>query len=137
MAPVLPPAKVLVTGANGYIAIWIVRVLLERGYSGRGTVRSESKTKDLRRLFKNELDNGKLEIVIVPDITVPGAFDESVKGVDAIEHTASPFHLKGDDPNGKRTHDIYHVSTKETSVELIEPAVKGTSGIMESALKHA
>jgi hypothetical protein len=29
-----------------------------------------------------------------------GAFDEAVKGVDAIEHTASPFHLKADDPDG-------------------------------------
>ena len=29
-----------------------------------------------------------------------GAFDEAVKGVDAIEHTASPFHFKSDDPNG-------------------------------------
>jgi len=50
----------------------------------------------------------------------PGAFDEAVKGIDAIEHTASPFHLDAEDPN-----------------ELIEPAVKGTVGILESALKNA
>lgn len=29
-----------------------------------------------------------------------GAFDEAVKGMDAIEHTASPFHFNADDPNG-------------------------------------
>lgn len=29
-----------------------------------------------------------------------GAFDEAVKGVDAIEHTASPFHMNADDPDG-------------------------------------
>ena len=29
-----------------------------------------------------------------------GAFDEAVKGVDAIEHTASPFHFKADEPDG-------------------------------------
>ena len=37
----------------------------------------------------------------MPDITVSGAFDEAVKGVDAIEHTASPFHFKADDPSGE------------------------------------
>ena len=30
----------------------------------------------------------------------PSAFDEAVKGVDAILHTASPFHWAADDPKG-------------------------------------
>ncbi|KAH8102011.1 hypothetical protein DFH11DRAFT_1786495 [Phellopilus nigrolimitatus] len=94
-----------------------VQDLLERGYSVRGTVRAESKAAHVRSLFKAYAD--KLEIVEVPDITQPGAFDAAVQGVDAIAHTASPFHFKADDPN-----------------ELIEPAVKGTVGILESALKY-
>ncbi|KAG9118550.1 methylglyoxal reductase (NADPH-dependent) gre2, partial [Ceratobasidium sp. 392] len=49
-----------------------------------------------------------------------GAFDEAVKGVDAIAHTASPFHFQADDPQ-----------------TLIEPAVKGTVGILKSIEKHA
>jgi hypothetical protein len=28
------------------------------------------------------------------------AFDEAVREVDGIVHTASPFHFKADDPNG-------------------------------------
>lgn len=31
---------VVVTGANGFIASWLVKLLLERGYTVRGTVRS-------------------------------------------------------------------------------------------------
>jgi hypothetical protein len=31
-----------------------------------------------------------------------GAFDEAVKGVDAIEHTASPYHFDADDPEGDK-----------------------------------
>ena len=31
-----------------------------------------------------------------------GAFDEAVKGVDAIEHTASPFHFNPKEPDGTR-----------------------------------
>lgn len=30
-----------------------------------------------------------------------GAFDEAVKGVTAIEHTASPYHYDAEDPAGK------------------------------------
>jgi nucleoside-diphosphate-sugar epimerase len=36
--PAVPAyAKVLVTGASGFIAIWVVKILLERGYSVVGT----------------------------------------------------------------------------------------------------
>ncbi|THU98022.1 D-lactaldehyde dehydrogenase [Dendrothele bispora CBS 962.96] len=110
-------SKVLVSGANGFIAVWLVRLLLEKGFIVRGTVRSEEKAKFLKNLFKGHGD--KFETVIVSDITADGAFDEAVKGMDAIEHTASPFHFHADDPQ-----------------ELIIPAVKGTTGILESALKH-
>lgn len=100
MPNVAPPAKVLVTGANGFVAAWVVRTLLERGYAVRGTVRSESKGTHLLSLFKDEVKSGRFELAVVPDITAPGAFDEAVKGIDAIEHTASPFHMDADDPTG-------------------------------------
>ncbi|EFI28545.1 D-lactaldehyde dehydrogenase [Coprinopsis cinerea okayama7 len=118
MPTVGPGSKILVTGANGYIPIWVVRRLLEKGYSVRGTVRSADKGQHLQDTFKSYGD--KLEIVVVPDITKDGAFDEAVKGVDAIEHMASPFHENVDDPK-----------------EFIEPAVNGTVGILKSALKNA
>jgi hypothetical protein len=34
-----PPVLVLVTGAGGFIASWIVKLLLDRGYRVRGTLR--------------------------------------------------------------------------------------------------
>ncbi|KAF5363173.1 hypothetical protein D9758_008392 [Tetrapyrgos nigripes] len=115
--PTIPTgSKVLVSGANGYIAAWLVRTLLEEGYIVRGTVRTEEKAKFLKKLFEKYAD--KFEAVVVSDITSDGAFDEAVKGMDAIEHTASPFHFNADDPQ-----------------ELIGPAVKGTTGILQSALK--
>ena len=57
----------MVTGANGYIAVWIVKSLLEAGFAVRGTVRSESKATYLRSYFESFGD--KLEVVVVPDIT--------------------------------------------------------------------
>lgn len=61
--------RVLVTGANGYIAMWIVHYLLGQGYIVRGTVRSEAKAVPLRKHFKEYTDNGKFEIAIVADST--------------------------------------------------------------------
>lgn len=67
MPTVQPGAKVLVSGANGYIAVWVVRILLENGYEVRGTVRSEEKGIHLKKMFNAY--GGKLELVVVPDIT--------------------------------------------------------------------
>jgi nucleoside-diphosphate-sugar epimerase len=67
MPAVNPGSKVLVSGANGYIAAWVVRVLLDRGFSVRGTVRSESKAAYLRQMFSSY--GGKHEVVVVDDIT--------------------------------------------------------------------
>jgi nucleoside-diphosphate-sugar epimerase len=98
MVAISPPAKVLVTGANGYLATWVVKKYLEAGYSVRGTVRSLSRSAFLVDKFANYGD--RFELVAVEDITKDGAFDEAVKGVDAIAHTASPFHYKSNNPDG-------------------------------------
>ena len=57
--------------------------------------------------------------------------------IDAIEHTASPFHLNAVEPKGanlllrNRCHNLII-----SIAELIEPAVKGTIGILKSAIKN-
>ena len=65
--PAIYSGKVLVTGANGYIAVWIVKSLLEAGFAVRGTVRSESKAAHIRQLFKPF--GNRFESVIVEDMT--------------------------------------------------------------------
>ena len=65
--PAIANGKVLVTGANGFIAAWIVKSLLQAGFSVKGTVRSQEKTGYLRDTFKSFGD--KLELVVVEDIT--------------------------------------------------------------------
>ncbi|PBK74752.1 NAD(P)-binding protein [Armillaria solidipes] len=108
---------VLVTGANGFVGTWIVGDLLKGGYSVRAAVRNEGRGKHLLDIYKSYGD--KLKLVAVGDISNSGAFDDAVKGVDAIIHTASPVHLSADDPS-----------------ELIDPAVGGVEGILKSALKN-
>jgi uncharacterized protein YbjT (DUF2867 family) len=38
-----PGETVCVTGAGGFIAAWIVKLLLEKGYNVKGTVRNPGK----------------------------------------------------------------------------------------------
>ncbi|EED77328.1 predicted protein, partial [Postia placenta Mad-698-R] len=47
------------------------------------------------------------------------AFDEAVMGADAIEHTASPVHLKANEPD-----------------EIIFPAIFGAPRMLESVFAH-
>ncbi|KAI5831152.1 NAD(P)-binding protein [Schizophyllum commune Tattone D] len=115
--PSSAPPKVLVTGANGFVAMWTVRTLLERGYSVRATVRSAQKGEYLKKYFEKYAD--KFELSIVADITKENAFDEAVVGADAILHMASPVSFGVEDPQ-----------------ELIRPALQGTLGVLDSALKH-
>ena len=56
----------MVTGANGYIAMWVVQKLLEKGYLVRAAVRAPSKGKYMLEYFKSYGE--KLEIVYTPNI---------------------------------------------------------------------
>jgi nucleoside-diphosphate-sugar epimerase len=72
---------VLITGVNGYIAAVTAKHFLDHGHSVRGTVRTASSAQALiEGPLKAYFSSGKFTITQVPDITVPGAFDEAVKG---------------------------------------------------------
>lgn len=105
---------ILVTGINGYIASHIGLELLKKGYTVRGSSRSTSVEKHLLDgAFKGY--DSQYQHAIVPDMTADGAFDQAVKGVYAIIHTASPVHF-----NGTTVEDYYG------------PAVGGVRTILES-----
>ena len=65
--PAIDSGKVLVTGANGYIASWIVLTLLQQGYSVRGTVRTAEKGEGLKQsMLKREPAKAKnFEYVVI------------------------------------------------------------------------
>jgi hypothetical protein len=84
---------VFITGATGHIRFKTLVDTLEAGYSVRAAIRSEAKFSPQSPL---ELSiPSRLTFVIVPDLTVDGAYDESVKGATYIIHLASPIVLKG------------------------------------------
>ncbi|WYZ36663.1 hypothetical protein EsH8_II_000169 [Colletotrichum jinshuiense] len=114
--------KILLTGGSGFIAAHILEQLLAGGHDVVTTVRSEDKAQKIREAHKG-LDSGRLQVAIVPDIAREDAFDEVVKtpGLEAVLHTASPFHFKWTD----------------AQKELIEPAVIGTTAILKALKRDA
>ncbi|KAF8608331.1 NADPH-dependent methylglyoxal reductase-like protein GRE2 [Ceratobasidium sp. AG-I] len=115
-------ANVLLTGGNGFIAVHIISILLDRGNSVTTTVRAESKTTFLRNKFASAVSSGQLKFAIVEDITVSGAFDEVFKNnsFDAVLHTSSPFVFKIND----------------VTKDLLAPAIQGTTEILKSAKRY-
>ncbi|KAJ7686708.1 D-lactaldehyde dehydrogenase [Mycena rosella] len=113
-------ARILVSGANGFLASWIVGDLLRKGYSVRAAVREKAKGRNLLKMYEEY--GRKLELSLVNDMNTEGAFDDAVKGVQGIIHTASPVHLDASHPKGKIT--------------MIDPAVNGQLAMLTSAMKH-
>jgi len=108
----------LVTGASGFVGAHVLDLLLKRGYHVRGTVRSQRKADQILAQYPQY--KGKLDFVIVEDISRENAFQGKLDGISGIFHVASPFHFK---------------VTTSNKVDLLDPAVNGTVGILKEAAK--
>ena len=85
------PQLVLISGANGFIATDVVLAFLNAGYHVRGTVRTQAKADAWIALpaLAPFAAGGTLSTLLVPDITVPGAFKDALEGVDYFMHTVA------------------------------------------------
>ena len=118
------PLRVLLTGANGYIAQHIIAAFVEAGHSVRGVVRSEQKIAQLEKVFHKYAGTPQLDFGVVPDISVPGAFDKVLRSdppFDIVIHTASPYNFRDNTSNAA----------------FLDPAIKGTTSILNSIATHA
>lgn len=87
---------VCVTGASGFIASWLVKLLLQRGYTVKATVRDPNNDKAEHLLT---LDGAKERLhLFKTNLLEDGSFDCAVDGCEGVFHTASPAVISANDP---------------------------------------
>jgi nucleoside-diphosphate-sugar epimerase len=107
----MPRSTVFVTGATGFIGAHIATLALRAGYNVKLSVRREAQIDSLRRVLSDFSD--RLDFVVIPDYTKDNALETALHGVRHVIHVASPLPKPGED--------------------LLTPAVKGTTSMLESA----
>ena len=106
---------VMVTGATGYVAGWIVKRLLDEGLTVHAPVRDHKSAEKLQHLNKIA-GNAPGEIIFYEaDLLAEGSYAGAMAGCQIVFHTASPFKLDVADPQK----------------ELVEPAQLGTRNVLE------
>lgn len=117
MSELVTSRPVCVTGASGFVASWIVKDLLQAGYTVRGTVRDASKLDKYDFLTSLPGAEERLELVTA-NLLEPETFAEAVQGCEMVMHTASPYTL----------------TVKDAQKDLVDPAVLGTKGVLEACI---
>ncbi|XP_042450521.1 cinnamoyl-CoA reductase 1-like [Zingiber officinale] len=116
MDPAAEKKRVCVTGAGGFIASWLVKLLLSKGYVVHGTVRdpSDPKNSHLKELHPTATENLQL---FKADLLDYESVASAITGCEGVFHVASPVFLA-------------RVPNPET--EVIEPAVTGTLNVLKA-----
>jgi dihydroflavonol-4-reductase len=110
---------VMVTGATGYVAGWIVKKLLDEGLTVHAAIRNpenKKKVAHLDELAKNAKGTIKY---FKSDLLEEGSYAKAMEGCELVFHTASPYTLNVKDPQK----------------ELVDPALKGTRNVLHQANK--
>jgi dihydroflavonol-4-reductase len=109
--------KVLVTGASGFVAQYVILALLEKGYEARGTLRSLSRAEEVRGVLVKHNPKAKDIEFVAADLSADAGWAEAVKGCAFVQHVASPFPA---------------VHPKD-EMEIIRPARDGALRVLKAA----
>ncbi len=110
---------VLVTGATGYVAGWLVKKLLEEGLTVHAAVRDPANNPKVAHLNALAAKAPGQIKYFKTDLLKVGSYAEAMEGCELVFHTASPFTLE----------------VKNPQKELIDPAVNGTTNVLEQVNK--
>ena len=108
---------VMITGATGYVAGWIVKRLLDEGLSIHAPVRDPDNAEKLK--YINGLTAkapGQIRY-FKADLLDDGSYAEAMAGCQIVFHTASPC----------------TINVKDPQKELVDPAQLGTRNVLEEA----
>ncbi len=82
---------VMVTGATGYVAGWIVKGLLEAGVTVHAPVRDPDNQDKIRHLTEIAAQSAGEIRFFKADLMQDGSYDAAMNGCGVVLHTASPF----------------------------------------------
>ncbi|ESW12003.1 hypothetical protein PHAVU_008G076600 [Phaseolus vulgaris] len=110
---------VCVTGGTGFIGSWLIKSLLEHGYSVNTTIRSDpGRKRDVSFLTNLPGASEKLHFFNA-DLSDPESFGPAVEGCVGIFHTATPIDFAVNEPEEVVTNR----------------AIEGALGILKAAVK--
>ncbi len=110
-------APILVTGATGYIASWVIQKLLQQGQHVHATVRDLNKKSGFAHLEKIAAQSTGTLKLFKANLLEKNSFDEAMQGCEIVLHMASPFVV---------------TNFKDAVKDIIEPAVLGTENVLNS-----
>jgi dihydroflavonol-4-reductase len=110
-------AKVLVTGATGFIAGHVILQLLDAGHEVRGTARSTSSATKLNETLSKYAGRPIAIELVAANLEHDQGWAEAVAGMDYVQHVASPF------PTG----------VPKDPEDLIRPARDGALRVLRAA----
>lgn len=108
---------ILVTGATGYIASWVVKYLLQDGYTVHATVRDKSNKNKIELLDTLSKTYPNKLFLFEADLLKKDSFKEAMQDCEVVIHMASPFVISG---------------IKDAEKELINPALQGTRNVLDT-----
>jgi len=110
-------SPVLVTGANGYVASWVVKKLLDDGLTVHAAVRDPSNKEKVGHLEKMAATSKGKIVFFKADLLTQGSYLKAMDGCELVYHMASPFVIRG---------------ITDANKQLIEPALEGTRNVLNS-----
>jgi NADPH-dependent methylglyoxal reductase len=115
---------VLLTGATGNVGAVTLEHLLRLNHTVHLILRRASSIPHFKSKYATAFDSGHILFTVVPDMTVPGVFDEAAATATAIFHIATPIASENFvktmvEPTWKIDHNILEAAKKSKSVKRV------------------
>jgi nucleoside-diphosphate-sugar epimerase len=110
---------VMVTGATGFLASWLVKKLMDKGITVHAAVRNPDDTIKLAHLKNLEKNSSGKIIFFKSNLLEEGSYLKAMQECAIVFHTASPFNFK----------------VTDNQRGFVDPALKGTRNVLDSVNK--